>query len=131
MTRAGPAPRVLVVDDDPAMGETLTLYLTRHGFAAMSRLSAHAALELIAARDFDVVVTDVNMDEMNGLALCAQLRVLRPGLPVIVTTGFGAAEARVAALAVGAYEFLSKPIDLALLRSTIERAVQPPLASAV
>jgi len=116
--------RVLIVDDDPSMGETLALWLNRRGFEATSRLDARDALTLLESTDFDVIVTDLNMHEMNGLALCERVVAMRPGLPVIVTTGFGGSESRAAAFAAGAYDFLTKPIDLTSLRLSLDRAVQ-------
>ena len=121
---------MLIVDDDLAMGETLAMCLNRGEFAATSRSSGLDALVLLESSDFDVVVTDLNMDDMTGLVLCERIAALRPGLPVIVTTGFGPAEARAAALRAGAYEFLSKPIDLEVLRRTIAQAVTSRIAAA-
>jgi DNA-binding NtrC family response regulator len=115
--------KVLIVDDDQDMGETLALHLNRRGFEAESQRTGRDALALLEARDFDVILTDLNMYEMNGLALCERVVALRPGLPVIVTTGFGTLELRLAALGAGAYEFLTKPFDLELLRRTLDRAV--------
>ncbi len=115
--------KVLIVDDDQAMGETIAVHLNRRGFEAESQQSGRDALALVEARDFDVILTDLNMDEMNGLVLCERLITLRPGLPVIVTTGFGTPELRIQALGAGAFEFLTKPFDLELLRRTLDRAV--------
>jgi DNA-binding NtrC family response regulator len=116
--------RVLIVDDDQDFGETLALHLNRRGFEAESRSSGHDALALLDAKEFDVVLTDLSMCEMNGLVLCQRVAGLRPGLPVIVTTGSWTAEVRDAAHAAGAFEFLIKPFDLDELRRTLLRAVQ-------
>ena len=115
--------RILIVDDDLSMGETLALFLNRRGFEALSCLSAREALALLETREFDAIVTDLNMDEMNGIELCERVAVLRPGLPVIVMTGFGAADSRTKALGAGAYGFLTKPVDVHLLQSTLENAL--------
>ncbi|MCX5744977.1 MAG: response regulator, partial [Proteobacteria bacterium] len=114
--------RVLIVDDDPAMGETLATCLSRRGFEAMSRTSTHDAVTLVESIAFDAIVTDLHMDGLDGLGLCAWVARVRPGLPVIVTTGFGSSETRAAAVLAGAFEFLTKPVDVDLLRATVERA---------
>jgi DNA-binding NtrC family response regulator len=115
--------KVLVVDDDESMGETLAIFLNRSGFFSTSRTSAKDALVLLESSDFDVIITDLNMDEMTGIELCARVAVSRPGLPVIVMTGLGVPEARLAALAAGARGFLTKPVDVDVLRGSIEQAV--------
>ena len=118
------AGRVLIVDDDQGMGETLACHLNRRGFHAEWQSSGRDALVLLEARDFEVVLTDLNMGEMSGLVFCERVAALRPGLPVIVATGFGTLEVRTAAVGAGAFEFLTKPFDLDLLRLTLERAVR-------
>jgi two-component system response regulator HydG len=120
---AGASGRVMLVDDDRDMCETLSRWLVRRGFAVAWRTSAPEALALLDGEDFDVVVTDLNMDGMDGLALCERATALRPGLPVIVTTAFGTAEIQVAATAAGAYDFMTKPFDLEALRLALHRAV--------
>ncbi len=105
------------------MCETLAEWLARRGFAASWRTSGPVALALLDEQDFDVVITDLNMSEMDGLALCKRVLVIRPGLPVIVTTAFCTPEIRIAALGAGAYDVLTKPFDLELLRLTLGRAV--------
>jgi two-component system response regulator HydG len=115
--------RILIVDDDPSMGETLVSFLNRAGFNASSCTSASDALAFLELNGVDTIVTDLNMDGMNGIELCERVAVLRPGLPVIVMTGLGAAHARTKALGAGAYGFLTKPVDVHLLRATIDRAL--------
>ncbi|HEY3357605.1 MAG TPA: sigma-54 dependent transcriptional regulator [Polyangia bacterium] len=116
--------RVLIVDDDRMMCETLEAGLTRRGYRTAWQTSALDAFELLAATDFDVVVTDVNMTGMNGLELCERIAANRPDLPVIVITAFGSMETAVSALRVGAYDFITKPFDLDALELTLERAMQ-------
>ena len=116
--------RVLVVDDDRAMGEFLIGELAEKGFAAESRTSARAALDALALAPFDVVVTDLNMPHMNGLALCERLAAGHPHVPIIVLTAFGSIETAVAAIRAGAYDFLTKPVETEALALALERAVQ-------
>jgi two-component system response regulator HydG len=116
--------RVLVVDDDRAMSEFLVAELEEKGFSPQFRLSARAALDALAVDPFDVVVTDLNMPQMNGLALCERLAVDHPDVPILVLTAFGSIESAVAAIRAGAYDFLTKPVEIEALTLAVERAVR-------
>jgi two-component system, NtrC family, response regulator AtoC len=115
--------RVLVIDDDQSMCETLATVLTRRGFTVEWRTAAREGLGLLEGREFDVVVTDLHMDGMDGIAVCEELARSHPGLPVVVITAFGTAESAASALRVGAWGFVTKPFDLELLRTTLTQAV--------
>jgi two-component system response regulator HydG len=116
--------KVLIVDDDPSMCETLAAAMSRRGFAVATKTSAREALALIDDEGFDVVVTDLHMDGMDGLAFCERVVANRPDLPVVVITAFGTLESAVAAIRAGAYDFITKPFDVELVRFTLARAVQ-------
>jgi two-component system response regulator HydG len=118
---------VLIVDDDPVMCETLELVLAKEGFDVRSATSATDALDVVAgAADapIDVILTDLNMRGMNGLELCERMVLNRPDVPVIVITAFGSLETAVAAIRVGAYDFITKPPDTGALVVALERAIQ-------
>ncbi len=116
--------RILVVDDDAALAQTLARGLSKRGFEAATETSGPAALERIEREDFDAVLTDLSMRPLTGIELCERSRALRPDLPVIVLTAFGSMESAVAALRSGAYDFLSKPIDLDVAEHALTRAVE-------
>jgi two-component system response regulator AtoC len=116
--------RLLVVDDDRGMVELLAEDLGRRGFAVSWRTSPDDALSLLHAEDFDAVVTDMNMKGMNGLELCEKIVSARPDTPVIVITAFGSMETAIAAIRVGAYDYITKPFDLEQLHLSVRRAVQ-------
>jgi two-component system response regulator HydG len=116
--------RVLLVDDDRALCETLALGLTKRGFAAEFCVNADEALEATASKDFDVVVTDLRMGGMDGIALCQRLVANRADVPVVVLTAFGSYESAVAAIRAGAYDFIAKPVQLEVLAIALRRAVQ-------
>ena len=116
--------RILLVDDDPAMTEALAQALPQKGYEATTRESADEALELLEGEDFDVVVTDLNMQGMNGLELCERIVANRPDIPVVVITAFGSLETAVAAIRAGAYDFVTKPFETKTLALALERAVQ-------
>jgi two-component system, NtrC family, response regulator HydG len=116
--------RVLMVDDDPAMCELVEVSLTEQHFEVTTCTRAEDALELVGERDFDVIVTDLRMSGMGGLDLCERILGTQPDVPVVVITAHGSMEAAIGAIRVGAYDFLSKPVDLKLLSLTVSRAVQ-------
>jgi two-component system response regulator HydG len=116
-------PRVLVVDDKLAMAETLADGLADHDLDATACGSALAALDLVAAGDFDVVVTDLRMPELDGLALLDAIRTSNPNVQVIVMTAFGAIDSAVEAIRKGAFHYLTKPFKLDELVIFVRRAV--------
>jgi two-component system response regulator HydG len=115
---------VLIVDDDLAMCEMLAKGLSRKCFQCQFRTAADEALALMEREPFDVVVTDLNMRAMNGLELCARIAANRPDLPVVVLTAFGSLETAVGAIRAGAYDFITKPVEIEALALTLARAVQ-------
>jgi two-component system response regulator AtoC len=116
--------RVLVVDDDPSMCEMLEAALTRSGFEVTYRITPAEALDLLDAREFDVVVTDLLMRGLNGLELCERIVASRPDIPVVVITAFGSMDTAISAIRAGAYDFIPKPFDFAAFEITLNRAVQ-------
>lgn len=115
---------VLIVDDEKSMCEMLETALRMRGYETSWCQSADAALELLSEREFDVVLTDVRMPGTTGLQLCQQVGALRPDIPVVVMTAFGTMETAVAAIRSGAYDFLTKPVELEMLSLTIARAAE-------
>ena len=113
---------VLIVDDDQAMAETLTKAMTRRGFLVAWKTSAVEALALLDEQDFDVVVTNLHMEGMNGFALCERIAANRPDVPVVMITAFGSLDSAVGAIRVGAYDFITKPFDVEMLAADARRA---------
>jgi two-component system response regulator HydG len=116
--------RVLVVDDDRAMCDVLDAGLTEKGFAPHSTTAPAEVLALLGQTDFDAVVTDLNMRGMNGLDLCESIVENRPDVPVIVITAFGSLDTAVGAIRAGAYDFITKPLEIDALALVIERAIE-------
>ncbi|HEX2880752.1 MAG TPA: sigma-54 dependent transcriptional regulator, partial [Polyangiaceae bacterium] len=119
-TRKG---RLLIVDDDQTLCEFLEATL-KHRYEVEWQTSSHTVLERLLVEDFDVVLTDLNMTDINGLELCQRILDLRPDIPVIVVTGYGTMETAVSAMRAGAYDFVTKPIDSKLIDLTVDRALQ-------
>ena len=116
--------RILLVDDDRSLCETLDAGLRRRGFTVTWHTAADAALAALVTEDFDAVVTDLNMKGIGGLELCERIASRRGDLPVIVLTAFGSFEAAVLAIRAGAYDFISKPVQLDVLAIALRRAAQ-------
>jgi two-component system response regulator HydG len=112
------------VDDDEAMCAMLAQALGKRGFTVTTRLDAAAAFELLLAEDFEVLVTDLNLKGMSGPELCERVVANRRDVPVVVITAFGSMETAIAAIRAGAYDFVTKPIEMDALGITLERAVR-------
>ncbi len=116
--------RLLVIDDDLSMCELIRDSLASGGYEVDSRLRADEGLDLLRERDFDVIVTDLNLEGMSGIDVCQRIRENRPDIPVIVITGFGNMASAIGAIRAGAYDFINKPIDMAALARAVDRAKQ-------
>jgi two-component system response regulator HydG len=116
--------KILVIDDDASMCQLIADGLANTGVEVEWRLRGEEALELLREQDFDVVVTDINLDSMNGLELCQKLTENRPDVPVLVITAFGSMSSAITAIRAGAYDFINKPIELGVLAHAVERAVE-------
>src|SRR5437762_6863672 len=117
---------VLIVDDDPALLQALpeALRLRMAGLTVDTASSAAAALDRIAARDYDAIVTDIKMPGMDGLELLAEIRTHQPDLPILMITGHGEHDLVVHALRAGAYDFIRKPIDRDYFVASLRRAIE-------
>jgi DNA-binding NtrC family response regulator len=118
----GPAPRVLIIDDDRAICRLLEVRLEPRGFAIQSFTSALEGLDFFEHHEVDVVLTDVRMAEVGGLDLCARMTAARPDIPVVVMTAHPDLPSAISALRAGAHDFLSKPLDIDELAAVLQRA---------
>ena len=116
-------PRLLVIDDDAVTRELLTEVLQDEGYAVEACESGKIALERAARHSFDLAVTDVRMPEMDGIAVTQALKARQPDLQVIVMTAFGSVETAVEAIRHGAFDYVSKPMNLEEIKSTVRRAL--------
>jgi DNA-binding NtrC family response regulator len=116
--------RVMIVDDDRSMCELIEADLASRGIQSEWKTSADEALRTIRDGQFDVILTDLQMPGLDGLALCERIVANRPDIPVVVMTAFGSMETAVAAIRAGAYDFVSKPVELDMLALRLDRAIQ-------
>ena len=118
------SPRLMVVDDDQSIRETLENHFRDSGHDVTAARSAEEALSKIAAVDPSLIVTDVRMGGMDGLALLAKLREARPDTDVIVITAFEDMRTAIEAMKAGAFDYLVKPLDLDQIDLTVERCLR-------
>lgn len=115
-------PRILVVDDDKAVRYLCTEALKEYG--TLEAENGREALALLAAHPVDVILTDVMMPEMNGLALLAAVKEQQPNRIVVVMTSFGDRDTVLQALRSDADDFIDKPIDVLQVRTVVERSLE-------
>jgi two-component system response regulator PilR (NtrC family) len=119
-----PRPTVLVVDDEPDLCELLGITLARMNLESRAAHDMASARDLLREDDFDLCLTDMNLPDGNGLNLVEWIQSHRPDLPVAVITAHGNVESAVKALKLGAFDFVSKPLDLADLRKIVASAIK-------
>jgi CheY-like chemotaxis protein len=104
--------RVLIVDDEPVLRRLMRRALSGLGLEVMEAADGVEALELFRTHEFNAVVSDVRMPQMDGIALVEQLQRLAPDVPVVLVSGSDEVANRAGARALGAFDFLAKPFDL-------------------
>ena len=124
MNETVPTARVLIVDDEPDMVELVELTLQRMGLEARSAGTLRDAQVVALSETFDLVLCDMRLPDGDGLDLVEWLQAKRPGLPCAVITAHGNVETAVRALKMGAFDFISKPLDLVALRRMISSALR-------
>ncbi len=113
---------ILVVDDERTLARAIKAYLEEAGYGVEIAADAESALPLVASLRPDVVITDVRLPGMDGIALLGKIREFDPSISVIVMTAHGSIEGAVAAVKLGAFDYLKKPLDLEELRLLADRA---------
>lgn len=116
--------RILIVDDEIDVLVPLRDFLTELGYEVAGYVSAKDALEALKEKDFDLLLTDLVLPEIDGISLLKTVRKLAPHITCIVITGQGTIESAVEAMKVGAFDFIAKPLDWKVLGPMIARAVE-------
>lgn len=117
------AASLLLVDDDPSLLKLLGMRLTSEGFRVTTAESGAEALRVLHRERIDLVLSDLRMDEMDGMALFAEIQKFQPGMPVIILTAHGSIPDAVAATQQGVFGFLTKPVDRDALYKAIDEAL--------
>jgi len=117
-------PRVLIIDDHDTMREGMCVTVKKSGCDAFAVRSGPEGLEAYRKSPFDLVITDLKMQQMDGIEVVRQIKQLDPDAVVMVVTGFGTIETAVAAMQQGAYDFITKPFTPEVLRAKVEQGLQ-------
>jgi len=114
--------RVLIIDDDEPHAQAVAESLERVDYDCTVASSGVRGASLIESDTFDVIITDLKMDDMDGLAILAKAKEELPDAEVILLTGHGSITSAVTAMQHGAYTYLTKPLDISELRAAVEKA---------
>ncbi|MHC3687453.1 two-component system response regulator GlrR [Klebsiella pneumoniae] len=123
MTIRKPA-RLLLVDDDPGLLKLLGMRLVSEGYSVVTAESGPEALRVLGREKVDLVISDLRMDEMDGLQLFSEIQKGHPGMPVIILTAHGSIPDAVAATQQGVFSFLTKPVDKDAFYKAIDEALE-------
>ena len=115
---------ILVVEDDSAHRSMLKTLLGSWGFTIVEAGDGEEALALVQDNSFDAVLSDVRMAHVDGISTLRGILACNPALPVVLMTAYSSVENAVAALRLGAADYLLKPLDFNLLRNTLERCIE-------
>lgn len=113
--------RILIVDDEENARIGLSKLLTQEGFEVGSAANGNEALDYLCQKKVNLVISDINMPDMNGLVFLRELSRKFPSTHVIMITAYGGVESYLEAMNLGAYEYLHKPVRLEELRSVIKK----------
>jgi len=123
MTSRKPA-HLLLVDDDPGLLKLLGMRLVSEGYSVVTAESGQEGLKVLSREKIDLVISDLRMDEMDGMQLFTEIQKQQPGMPVIILTAHGSIPDAVAATQQGVFSFLTKPVDKDALYKAIDSALE-------
>jgi DNA-binding NtrC family response regulator len=116
--------RILLVDDEIVFANNMSKLLTRRGYQVTAVNSGDAALQSLLNNSFDVMVLDLKMPGMDGIAMIHEMRKLGLSTEVLILTGHGSIDTALEAIQLGAYDYVTKPCEISELISKIESAFQ-------
>jgi DNA-binding NtrC family response regulator len=117
-------PTLLIVEDDPNVGESIRLLLKKRGFSILLASNGKEALQVFRHEMVDLVITDLVMPKMDGMALLEAIKKLKPETEVIVISAQGTIEKAVQAIKMGAFDFIEKPLNPKVIALVVERALE-------
>ena len=116
--------KLLVVDDEAIVGKRLKPSLEKHGYEVETLGDGRSAIKRIGQKDFDIIITDVRMDDVDGMQILEHVLAKSPRTKVIIITGYATVELAREALVKGAFDFIAKPFKPSDLRVIIEKAAK-------
>lgn len=116
--------KALVIEDDESTLEFMRFNLTEEGFDVSASEYGNTALEMLGSNDFDIVLTDLNLPDMNGIEMVRKAKEVSPETEIIMITGYGSTDVAIEATRAGAFHFIEKPVSFDELRLLIGKAVE-------
>jgi DNA-binding NtrC family response regulator len=116
--------KILIIEDDQDMCDMLSFGLSRRGYSVSTFTSGLEGLLAVQTTKIDVVLTDIHLPDKNGLEICNSIATDYPSIPVIIMTAFGSMDTAISAIRAGAYDFVTKPVDMDMLTLSLDRAVR-------
>src|SRR3954464_3515254 len=117
--------RILIVDDQEIMRDSLATTLVREGHEVVAAGDGQAAMTRLSnGTRFDLLITDLKMPRMTGIELLADVKKLRPELPVVLMTAFATVQTAVEAMKLGAYDYIQKPFDGEEIKLLVDRTLE-------
>jgi DNA-binding NtrC family response regulator len=117
---------ILVVDDEKEICTILSDNLSQEGYRVFTAYNGKTALELIRKEKPDLVLLDIKMPEMDGIEVLRRIKKMKKKIVVIMLTAYGTLETARKAMKLGAYEYITKPFDLFLLKSIVKEVLKGP-----
>jgi signal transduction histidine kinase len=115
--------KIIIIDDERRMCESLAALLTGDGYSVQTFQQSQDAIEVIRRERVDLVVTDIKMPNMDGMEILRQVKEVDEGIPVILMTGFASLDTAIDAVALGAYDYLLKPVEFSHFELAVNRAL--------
>jgi len=116
--------KILVVDDEPSHLKMLETVLTAEGFEVQKANDGQTAIQAVEKRFYDLILMDVRMSRMDGIEALKRIKEISPGIPVIIMTAYASVNTAVDALKSGAYDYLTKPLDIDELKILVQKALR-------
>ena len=115
---------ILVIDDEAAQRDILTGYLKKKGYQIFAASSGKEGIEITKNEPVDIILSDFKMPELNGIEVLEQVKKMNPEISFVIVTAYGTVENAVKAMRLGAFDYISKPVDLDELDLMIERIIE-------
>ena len=116
--------KILVVDDDPSLRQMLNAVLTDDGYAVKGADDGHSAVAAVEEQFYDLILMDIRMARMGGIEALKHIKKVSPGIPVIIMTAYASVDTAREALKSGAFDYLTKPLDIDELKMLLKRALR-------
>ena len=115
---------ILVIDDEATQRDVLTGYLKKKGYKIFSASSGREGIEIAGRNPVDIILSDFKMPDLNGIEVLEQVKKINPEISFVIVTAYGTVENAVKAMRLGAFDYISKPVDLDELDLMIERIIE-------